>query len=472
MGNAISKHSLASDILSKVRWFFFVFSALIFTAVFFTDSLHLILAGLLGLAIVAWAAFSVERFFLMVLLYIYFLPNYSAYERYSFFPYYARTDLLIMSLAFFALIWWIGKLYDQWPPHKSSSFDLFLFGLLIWTCFMFLWGNANGHSLKASTTDAILLSLFFAYFPIRFMNITVPSLHRMWLILSWAAVFVSIEYAFLTFSEEGIADMIIRRVSTQQPHVAQLALPYFFGFFFFPNSLRKRLLAFAAILILFSMVFLSQQRALWVTSVFSIFLFWGISQIRKGIGLQQILRFAGFFFSALLLIALLLFLIDRFYAGNALATFLWRISSFENLARDESLIIRITEIKRALSQWSNNIFFGTGLGATIEPITLKHWSPYLVDNSYAYVLWKMGIIGLILFSAVIMIPLYRGMRLFVRLKNANNAHLIGALLSGWIGLLIIALTNTCLVRYFYIILWAFLFATIEIMNEKTLHEKS
>ncbi len=472
MADAISKELPLADSFSKIRWLLASFAFLLFLGIFLTDSPHLIFAGLMALAFAVWTAFSAERFFLMVLLYIYFLPNYSAYERYSFFLYYARTDLLVLSLGFLAVIWLVGKLYDRWPSHRTSSFDFFLFGLLIWTFLMFLWGNANGASLKASTTDAILLSLFFAYFPIRFMNFQIHSLRRMWWILSWAAVLVSIEYALLTFSQEGLADMIIRRVSTQQPHVAQLALPYFFGYFFFPYRWRHRLLALAAILILFAMVFLSQQRALWVTSVFSIFLFWGIGQIRKGVGIQQILRFVAFFLSSLLLIGLILYLIDRFYAGSAMATFLWRISSFENLARDESLLIRITEIKRALAQWSNNIFLGTGLGATIEPITIKHWSPYLVDNSYAYMLWKTGIIGLILFLAITLVPVFRGMRLFVRLKNANDAHLIGALISGWVGLLIIALTNTCLVRYFYIILWTFLFATLELLNEKMLHEKS
>ena len=126
----------------------------------------------------------------------------------------------------------------------------------------------------------------------------------------------------------------------------------------------------------------------------------------------------------------------------------------------------MTEIKHALLQWKDNILFGTGLGAKIELVTLIHISPQLIDNSYVFILWKTGLVGFTLFILILFNFIKKGIKLFLKLNQTNEQWIVAAITSGFIGLMFIGLTNTCLVHYRFIILWALAFAYIETMYKK------
>ena len=177
---------------------------------------------------------------------------------------------------------------------------------------------------------------------------------------------------------------------------------------------------------------------------------------------------------------LLFVLIDKLFFGSIALTILSRVETLVSLSTDASTNIRLSEIIRALQVWDNNVFsmlFGTGLGSAYESIDATRPYNYSVDNSYIIVLWKMGFLGLILFLLLIFILYKHGLHIYSHTRNNEDQQLVAALLSGFGGLLVIALTNACIVRYRFIIIWALVFATIQVLynrlkNDQVLLERS
>ena len=93
---------------------------------------------------------------------------------------------------------------------------------------------------------------------------------------------------------------------------------------------------------------------------------------------------------------------------------------------------------------------------------MEHISNDNVDNSFIVILWKMGLVGLGLYILILFHFFHRGLYLFKHSKDISTQRFIAALLSGFAGLIFIALTNSCLAFYRFNIIWALSFASIEI----------
>jgi hypothetical protein len=268
----------------------------------------------------------------------------------------------------------------------------------------------------------------------------------------------------VSIAESGLGGVLIKRIATQHPHVSLFSIPFFISEILFKKHSKKtKVIYLACILLNFLMVFLSQQRALWIGIILTILLLFFFNSIKIKFNFNQIFRFVllVFLLSAALVIVGLA--IDKVFMKSSLLTFAIRINTLLNIATDESFKIRMAESGRALAQWKNNIFLGTGLGSTFNPITLNHVSNNLVDNSYVVLLWKMGLIGLTIYLTVILLFFKHGLYVFKHSININIKSIISVMLSGYCGLLFVALTNSCLVLYRYNIVWAIAIATVEIL---------
>ena len=66
----------------------------------------------------------------------------------------------------------------------------------------------------------------------------------------------------------------------------------------------------------------------------------------------------------------------------------------------------------------------------------------------------------------------RGLYVFTHTIQERYKQLSASLMSGFAGLLLIGLTNTCLVRYRFIIIWAFMIATVEKLYWEVRYQKN
>jgi len=480
--NKIEFNSYSPDLpnhtmMQKQKWFLYlvllihVFFLLIYLKF---ESLIYVIGAFAAIFILQSIIFNLKNTIILLFCYISFLPGYSWGIRYKFFRGIYFDEKLLLAFFFLILVWIIIDLFQRFKTYKlqQTSLDWTIGSFIIIIILSALRGGLEGFDLTALKIDAVFLSLYIYYF-IYVNRFQLSDLQTLINALSIITIFVSIEYIMLAFSEATSGSILIKRVVTQQPHVAQISLPIFASYLFFPNAISKKILATIALIPLAGMIFFSQQRGLWVGITFSLILVGGFAFIKEQISLKKITKYITIILLIILILFLLFLIFDKLFFGSIFITFLSRVKTLSTLSADPSTNIRLAEIIRAFKQWDNNIVtvcFGTGLGAAYESVDLTRPNHFSVDNSYAFILWKMGIVGLIVFLLIIYSFFKKGLYVFKKSNNTEHRQIVAALMSGFGGLLIIALTNTCVARYRFIIIWSLIIAIIEIMYNHT--EKS
>ncbi len=452
---------------SPARTFFLLF--LFFQMGFFIlfilgGSPYPILLILLGCYLLYKIAFSVQHTIFLVCFYIIVLPDYGWGKHYPFFKIFVSYQV-VTALIFMAVLFWWAKtaLHRKGIMHLTALDKTVLAFLLVILLSAFI-GFLKGHPTKYIYKEFYFLSLYSIYF-IVVKGVTDPNwVKQFWQLLVISTLVASLQYLFVTLSEVSVGELLIARVTTQQPHLAQLVIPYLASFFLFSASHTKKIFAFMLSVPILVMVFLSQQRSLWVGVPFSIFLLWIFSLFRKRITLRALAKaIPGALFFIFLLIALLLFL-DKLFAGSTVATLAVRFETLLRVAEDQSALARMAEINIALEQWRGDILFGTGLGATIHRVA-THMIYDVLDNSYAFILWKAGLLGLLSYVLMIVLFYQRGIAIF-RKSGDTYQRIVASALSGFAGLMLIALTNSSLMLYRFIIIWAVLFGSLEFLYSR------
>jgi O-antigen ligase len=130
-----------------------------------------------------------------------------------------------------------------------------------------------------------------------------------------------------------------------------------------------------------------------------------------------------------------------------------------------SWLIREREISLALRDVIGQIIFGQGLGATIISPD-RRFVLITPDNAYVYILWKMGVVGLI--SFLVMQFLFIKRCIFVLRRALVESDKIIALtgLLNIIGLLIVGFANACISQYEYLVIWTAIMGAVETTARK------
>ncbi|MBN1780886.1 O-antigen ligase family protein [bacterium] len=289
------------------------------------------------------------------------------------------------------------------------------------------------------------------------------------------SVVVSVEFIMLAISEGAVSSILINRVVTQQPHLAQIALPICVAYIIFPSRVHVKILSAISIVPLLGMIFFSQQRGLWVGVLFSVIVIGGFRYLFDQITIGRLIKYCLLVMLSFAILFGFFLLIDKLFFGSVFLTILSRLSTLSSLSTDASTNIRLGEIMRALDQWDNNVLtviFGTGLGTSYESISIERAYPFSLDNAYAVVLWKMGLFGLIVFLMIYGSFYIRGFKIYLQSHNTQYKVIAASLMSGLAGLLVIALTNACIIRYRFIVIWVLIIAMIEIMYRDMLSSKT
>jgi len=427
-----------------------------------TGSPYLILLIIAGFFLLYEIAFSVKSTLFMLSFYIIVFPAYGWGKNYPFLrvfvSYPAVTAIILLAVLFwFAMI----ALKCEVKIHLTAQDVAILIFLFVIVLSLFI-GFVNGHQSKHILKEFFFLSFYGVYLLVVKGAMGTNWVKQFWSLLVIATLVVSLTYILLTLSEIGASKLFITRVTTQQPHVAQLVVPYLVSFFLFPSSQGKKVVAFILLIPILSMVFLCQQRSLWIGVPFSIALLWIFSVCRRRISLRAVLKALMAAILIFIVVISILLILDKLFTGSTVATLAVRIDSMTRLAEDESALLRMAEISRALEQWKRNILLGTGLGSTIHRVAVR-MTYDVVDNSYIFILWKTGLIGFFSYAAIIVLFFQRGLNVFKRTDDLEIQRIVASSLSGFAGLMLIALTNTCLMLYRFTLIWAILFASLELL---------
>ncbi|MFO7891893.1 MAG: O-antigen ligase family protein [bacterium] len=409
---------------------------------------------------------SSQNLFYLLLLYIVIFPNNSGLLRYPYLKHSASLPIIFFILIICLFISFIEKRnINNYLSSNINLDDKIIFSFFIWGFIAIFWGLVNNNPVHYIVIDFYFITLFLSFFIIKNSFVNKKKLLQVWLFIFVITVLVSIEYIYVTFREAKTTSMFITRVSTQQPHIAQVSIPFILSYNLFLKKRNHLLFSVILLLPIFLMIFFSQQRALWLGIFLSIIALFFLYYNQKGLKLKNIIKFLIIIILILAFFAVVILLVDYFLFDSALITLLERLESLTNLKEDTSLAIRLNEIKNALHNWKNNIFLGTGLGDSINLVTLHHVSPNIVDNSYIFVLWKTGIIGLILFLFLLLYFLQKGIKIYFTSQDTIIKTITSAAVSSLFGLMIIALTNVCLIHYRFIIIWSIILGSISICHK-------
>lgn len=424
----------------------------------------------------ATALFSIQRTLILLFVYISFLPSYHWGSRYPFFHGIYFSELIACGFLLVLIIWCLGEEMHGKRNLKISfsSLDATVLAFLILVIIATLKGAFENGNLRIIKSEFFFLLCYGFYFLFT-TRLSIRQLATLWKILLLICTGVSIQFIMLTLSEGSLSSIIVNRVVTQQPHLAQLGIPLFASYILFENSLYKKIVATFLMLPIFPMVFLCQQRALWVSIVCTTFALAGFAFFKDSFSLSKLVRFIILVLVLLGLTIGIILVLDKYITGSVILTASSRIQSLAALGLDESTNIRLSEIFRALGKWKSNpltVLFGTGLGDNFESIDLSRTNTVSVDNSFIFILWKIGLFGLTAYLGVCFLFLKRGLYVFINASQEWQKRLAAALISGMSGLALIAFTNACLVNYRFIVFWALAIATIEVLYIGVRDEKT
>jgi O-antigen ligase len=183
---------------------------------------------------------------------------------------------------------------------------------------------------------------------------------------------------------------------------------------------------------------------------------------------KNLVKFSSIITGTLVLIATIFVIAQIATEGRFLLTLYARFYVFLNiqyLGFDISWQIRWSEIQRVLENFNDSWLFGQGFG-TFTISRSRFEMQLTVDNSYAYLLWKSGIMGLLSFLYMYFVFLRRGVAtLKKRVSPQDKVFIITALVNA-IGLMLVGMTNSSIAHYRLILVWASLFACIEVIARR------
>ncbi len=437
-------------------------------------SKFLFVAGFLPILILLLS--SAENFFIFIVIYsfCFHLDSYAHIFKGVISVRLSWKNLYALYAIF--LVYWIFSIILRKTKVRIGALGWSIIIYVSIAVLSFTYGLFNGYyssmvALQRSEIFPQLMYLgFFVFITTKLRQINRKIIFDFFL---FASTFIGLQLIY-AFSKNSIA--AFTRINTITVQISLLAFPYVLGIFYFTKGIKRKIIFLIALLPISLGVLISLQRSLWlaviVVFVGSLFIYF----YKKGFSFTKIvgLLIAGII-GSLVMLTLAVWGLSRITSGAAVLVLLRRFISLSNiqyLQVDTSGFVRMTEIRQALSkihgiQW----FFGRGIGDTFYSFLRTKTKTYF-DNSYAWVLWKMGIIGLISFLSMFVIFFRRALFVLRKCTDKNDLIHTMTISLNMLGIMICSLGNASLIQFRYIIVWSVSMAMMEIIYRKYKYETS
>jgi hypothetical protein len=457
---------------------FFILAELLILFAFIHGYIVIVLSIILGLVFFLFSAFSVERSFYFMAFYYFAIPSIGDAPNFRgwqiFFTWYLGLPLFIWLLGnwFLYLIW--QQLhnkplsYESNLPHALSfrTMDKLLLIFIISFSISAILGFLRGFDRLYWIYNYVNLLMYISYFIFLYTPLSINP-RRLFDFVILCSFLASVQYIYSIAKFGGL--IVLRRISSEHIHLTQLALPYLAAIILYDSAKFRRFLSGILFPVILVGMLLCQQRSLYgsvfITLVMLILifafekrriLFRNAPKIIYG-GVATIVFLGGLYFIA-----------HNLTQGKLTRTVFSRILLFlspKMLQYDLSAIIRINEIKTALSSVGSDFLFGRGLGDGF----ISRWRDIhknTVDNTFAFLYWQTGLVGLTSFIAVIIYFLKRCITTLRKNLLVEEKIFVLASFLNFIGMLIVAMINVSLAGFRVIFIWAATFAVVESIARK------
>lgn len=442
---------------------------------FFDVPISMVLLIIIGLPLILLLLSSVENFFFIIVLYLSALPLQVYCNMYRGFPPIGVRRKYLYVVFVILLIYWIFSLILRKKRIKIGALGYTIIAYTFIAFFGLMIGliNANKNVLSITKNELVPQLMYLSYFIFFTTKLKKMNFRLFFDFILFISAFIGLQFV-CAFPKNSF--FAFTRIPTINVHISLLAFPYVLAVLFFTKSLKRKTFSLIALFPISFAVLISLQRGLWLALFFVFIVSILIYFYKRRFSFIKIL----FAFFALLLTFTLLFLVailvlSKVTSGAAIVVILKRFISFANinyLKVDLSAFQRIYEIKQAFSklnglQW----LIGRGIGDTIFS-QVRFFTKHYLDNSYAWVIWKMGIIGLISFLTMFGIFFQRAFFLLRKCYDNEDMIYVMTIFLNIIGLMIVAFSNSCLVQYRFIVIWAVSIAIMETIYRKYRNENT
>lgn len=148
-----------------------------------------------------------------------------------------------------------------------------------------------------------------------------------------------------------------------------------------------------------------------------------------------------------------------------------RSRTFVDYSRDIQFLSRLLNYAMALEEISQHPILGAGQGATVtsysfDPDTdrFETWTAWTLDNLYLTLWLKLGLAGLILFSALCLCVGRAGMRVFYRSSDPSERAFAAAVVAILAGMALLGISDGLMVNGRFAALFAVLFGLVMLMD--------
>jgi len=344
--------------------------------------------------------------------------------------------------------------------------DTAVFVFILFIFISILRGFMQGYESKKIFADGNNLPFYLAYFIFLYSGLRhkVKWFYDLLLIFS---ILVSLQFFYAVANFKTL--FVLQRIVSRHIHLAQFAIPYIIITLIYSISRRRKIIF--ACLLPFPMlaVIFSQQRSLYGGTALAILFLTGVFlYVRRAWIKKNLLKFTYFIIGTLAFLVVASVALQLATGGKFLLTLYSRFYIFLNvqyLGFDLSWRIRWREIQYIFRNFGDFWLFGQGIGA-FSISRGRYELQFAVDNAYAYLIWKAGILCLISFLFMYFTHLKRGIRTLREKITIDERILIITALVNTVGLMIIAISNSSIAHYRLMFIWAALFACVEIIARK------
>jgi len=438
-----------------------VIMQILLAVLFAYEGLIPVIAVVLLPVVIVAIAFSLQYSFYLFAAYFLIFPDkfYSA-----FFPGVPVDFLWIVGYLLFLVLCFFWIIYLLQHSTKFSFKILDRMWLLFMTSVLIsaVLGILRGHDFVFFRLEIMPLSLYLTYF-IFLHSPLKDNPKRFYDIILLCSVIIALEFVDSLFRFGGRIFLV--RVVSMHIHVTLFATAYICTTLIFSTNRRRKILIGAALPLILVSVAISQQRGMWGATLIVLILAFLVYIYHRRDKISTILATIGGIALVLFLSYIFVNLLTRGTFHNTVVTRGSILLNLEQILADESYVIRANETVEALRTVKGDFLFGKGIGASV----MTRWrfmEHATVDNSYAYLYWKMGIFGLIGFFGFYIYFFIRGLRLLKLPVATNDRILTITTLLNFVGLFIVALTNVCIVHYRFILIWAASIGLVEAIARK------
>jgi len=443
--------------------------ALIF--LFVDGKILLAIGALFGLVFFLYTAFSIDETFLALAFYISALPMLEYLGNFPGMPI-GFTWYIAYPLFGLLVIYWIIYLCKNSEVIKFNQMDI---AVLIYLCAMSLAlinGLFRSYDQKTLLYDFMPASFFLGYF----IFIYSPLKHKIkWLYTILLISSILISFQFISAVTKYKSMIVLFRIVSKHIHIAQFAIPFLLLTLIYSQSRRKKIIFSVFLILNILAVFFSQQRALYASTGLSIlFLTVIFFYTRRAWIKNNYTKFIFIIGGILTAVIVTIAVLQIITKGKFVITLYSRFFIFLNLNRlssDSSWQVRWREIKVVLDDLKHFWLFGKGFGVS-QVTRFRYVTQITVDNSYVYLIWKTGFVGLFSFLYVYFMFFKHGLIALTKSLTTDERIFVITALVNAAGLMIVAQTNACIATYRFIFVWAALFACTEVIYRKYCVAKS